>query len=162
MPPRTRTSSADRLELKVPPLLLAAVLAGGMGGLAWALPGAAFPLPMATGLGIAFGLLGIGIAAAGLLAFRRHRTTVDPLHPERAAQVVQTGIYARTRNPMYLGVSLVLLGWALNLHHGVALLGVPAFMAWLDRFQIRPEERILHDRFGADYEAYLRAVRRWF
>lgn len=71
------------------------------------------------------------------------------------------GIYRHTRNPMYLGQALVLLGGMLWLGSAVALLVVPLFVGWITRFQILPEERVLSARFGADYAAFRREVRRW-
>jgi protein-S-isoprenylcysteine O-methyltransferase Ste14 len=157
-------STPPFLDLKVPPALLVLLSALAMWGLASAFPGMALDLPMAWTLGFGVGLGGAGVVVifAGIAAFRRHGTTVDPLHPDAASQVVRTGIYRRTRNPMYLGMGLGLLGWAGYLAHPLALLVWPGFLAYLDRFQIQPEERALRAKFGGDYEAYLREVRRWF
>ncbi|HJV22614.1 MAG TPA: isoprenylcysteine carboxylmethyltransferase family protein [Holophagaceae bacterium] len=151
------------LDLKVPPALVVLLVGGGMWGSARAFPRLAFDLPMAVtlGLGVGFGAAGVGLALAGVATFRRHGTTVDPLHPEAAGQVVRSGPFRRTRNPMYLGMALLLLGWAVGLAHPLAFLGVPALMAYLTRFQIQPEERALRAKFGAPYEVYLREVRRW-
>jgi protein-S-isoprenylcysteine O-methyltransferase Ste14 len=66
-----------------------------------------------------------------------------------------------SRNPMYVGLLLLLAGWALHLSHPLALLGLPAFVAYMNRFQIAPEERALRAKFGPAYEDYARAVRRW-
>ena len=151
------------LELKVPPVAVALLVVLAMGlatrsltGAFWISPG---PWRLVAGLGSAS--LGAGLALAGVGAFRRRGTTVDPRHPEAAGQVVRTGVYGRTRNPMYLGLALGLLGGAVGWGHPLALLGVPAFVAYLDRYQIRPEERALRAKFGAAYEAYLREVPRW-
>lgn len=134
-----------------------------MWGLTRAFPALGLEWPMAVTLvlGITFGAVGVGLALAGVATFRRHGTTVDPLHPEAAGQVVRSGPFRRTRNPMYLGMALLLLGWALGLAHPLAFLGVPVLMAYLTRFQIQPEERALRAKFGAPYEAYLLEVRRW-
>lgn len=151
------------LDLKVPPALVVLLTGGGMWGLTRAFPALGLEWPMAVTLvlGITFGAVGVGLALAGVATFRRHGTTVDPLHPEAAGQVVRSGPFRRTRNPMYLGMALLLLGWALGLAHPLAFLGVPVLMAYLTRFQIQPEERALRAKFGAPYEAYLLEVRRW-
>ena len=108
-------------------------------------------------------LVALGGAAdlAGLLAFRRHRTTVNPLAPQNSSTVVQDGIYRYSRNPMYLGMALLLTAWAVWLAQPACLLVLPLFVAYITRFQILPEERILLARFGAPYQDYLRRVRRW-
>lgn len=151
------------LALKVPPALLVLLTAGAMWLAARLLPGLdpGLPLVARLGLGVALGFVGMGIILMGVSAFRRHGTTVDPLHPDAASRVVRTGIYRRTRNPMYLGFTAALLGWAVGLGHPAALLLVPVFPLYLTRFQIQPEERALAAKFGADFESYLRDVPRW-
>jgi protein-S-isoprenylcysteine O-methyltransferase Ste14 len=151
------------LDLKVPPVALALITAAGMVALAWALPAAALPLP-ASGARVAAAALaaaGVAVALAGVLAFRRMRTTVNPMAPERATALVAVGIFRASRNPMYVGMLLVLAGWAVFLGNAAAALLVPAFVAWMTRFQILPEERALAERFGASYLDYCARVRRW-
>lgn len=149
------------LELKVPPALLFALLAAGMYGLARALPAWTLALPARVLAAAALAAFGAAIALAGVAAFRRSRTTVHPQHPEKTSVVVAHGVYRWTRNPMYLGVLLVLAGWGLFLAHAVALLALPVFVTYMNRFQIRPEERILAAKFGRPFTAYMAAVRRW-
>lgn len=132
-----------------------------MWGAKTASPPCAFDFP---GRGLAAAVLfGLGAASAGwgVAAFRRAQTTMSPTVPERVAALVTTGIYRWTRNPMYLGLVLAATGWALVLGNAVAFAGVPALAAYLRWFQIRPEERVLAGRFGADYAAYCARVRRW-
>jgi protein-S-isoprenylcysteine O-methyltransferase Ste14 len=62
---------------------------------------------------------------------------------------------------MYLGIAFVLLGWAIYLANLAALLLVPAFVAYMTRFQIKPEERALLEKFGSNFADYMAAVRRW-
>ena len=149
------------LEHKIPPPLVALACAG----LAWALAAGwpAWPLPQALRLPLAAAgaLLGLALDAWSLWNFRRQRTTVNPLAPERARSVVQSGPYRFTRNPMYLGMALLQLGWCFWLGQPLALLAPALFVAYITRFQIQPEERALRAKFGAPYEAYLRRVRRW-
>lgn len=152
-----------RLETLVPPPLVAAVTALGM----WlaapaATRAAAWPsTSLRLGLAIAVALAGGVVAAAGSRAFRRARTTLNPLRPHKATALVTDGVYGRTRNPMYLGLVLVLAGVAAWLWWLPALLGPIVFAAYITRFQIRPEERALGAKFGVDYDAYCRRVRRW-
>lgn len=151
------------LDHKVPPPVVDATTALLMWGTARLLPGLQTDCSPAWRWGglLALCLLGGSMGLAGLWTFARARTTFNPLHPERTTRVVQTGIYRLTRNPMYLGISIMLLGWGLWLAHPLALLWVPLAMAYLQRFQIRPEERILRAHFGEAYEDYCQRVRRW-
>lgn len=153
----------DWLELKLPPLLvllLAAALMVLMRGLTPVLsPELSLQWRLLASLPLV--LAGIGVALAGVLEFRRWRTTLSPMNPERASSLVRSGIYRYTRNPMYLGMLIVLVGCAVLLASPAALLILPAFIVYLNRFQILPEERQLARRFGAEYEILRREVRRW-
>lgn len=104
---------------------------------------------------------GLAVAIAGVLHFRRARTTVNPLRPEQATSMVTNGVYRWSRNPMYLGMLLVLAAWAAWLGSLLALAGLPLFVAYMARFQIVPEERALAARFPDEFARYARSVRRW-
>lgn len=149
------------LEHKVPPPVVAVLVGTAM----WFLAPLGPALPLAQGARpvIAAGLLAAGLAfdVAGLLAFRAARTTINPLRPERASSLVTHGVYRITRNPMYVGLGFVLLAWAVQLSALLALLGPPAFVLYITRFQIRPEERVLREAFGERYLEYAARVRRW-
>lgn len=152
-----------RLELKVPPPAVALAATGVMTLLSW-LPGPTLEPATTSGLQRVAPVLasvGIGIAVAGVLSFRHARTTVNPLKPEGATALVTSGIYRLTRNPMYLGLAVVLLGWSAWLGSPWPLAGIAGFVAWITRFQILPEERVLTRLFGAQFEAYCGRVRRW-
>ena len=105
------------------------------------------------------GALIIGLAA--VYGFHRAKTTVNPLKPEASTALVTGGLYRWTRNPMYLAMLLLLLAWACIVSNWAALAILPLFVAYLNRFQIGPEERALQARFGAEFESYRRKVRRW-
>jgi protein-S-isoprenylcysteine O-methyltransferase Ste14 len=149
------------LDNRVPPLLVACLIALLMGlaasglsriELAWTarLP---FALPVLT--------LGLGVCIAGVLSFHRARTTVNPLQPQQASALVETGIYRYSRNPMYLGFAIILTAWALVLASPLTLLGVIAFVLYMNRFQIEPEESALEALFGESFGRYRARVRRW-
>ncbi len=104
---------------------------------------------------------GLGFDVLGLLAFRAARTTVNPLHPEKASALVSAGVYRVTRNPMYVGMLCLLLAWAAFLATPAVLVGPLLFVLYITRFQIIPEERILRERFGEPYVEYMKQVRRW-
>lgn len=150
------------LELKIPPPLVAAAVAGAMVVAASLLP-PVLALPPGVRMGAALVLAGVGAGfdVAALRAFRKAQTTVNPLAPQRSTSVVTTGVYRITRNPMYLGLALIMLGLAVYLASLWALLGPVVFVAFITRFQIQPEERALAARFGAGYTAYCARVRRW-
>ena len=149
------------LELKVPPVLLFVLLAAAMYGLARGLAMWTLSLPGRVAVAVALAAAGVAIALAGVAEFRRSRTTVHPQHPEKASAVVTRGVYRWTRNPMYLGLLLALAGWSIFLANLAALAGLPLFVAYMNRFQIGPEERALSAKFGPAYASYLVSVRRW-
>jgi protein-S-isoprenylcysteine O-methyltransferase Ste14 len=149
------------LELKIPPPVVMVLLAVGMYFASAALPEAGYRFGLRLPAAFLMWLLGLAINLAGILAFRRHRTTVNPLQPERASHLVHDGIFQLTRNPMYLGMLTILIGWSLFLANSVALAGPVLLFAWLTRFQIIPEERALRAGFPESFEDYARSVRRW-
>ncbi|NML16896.1 methyltransferase family protein [Azohydromonas caseinilytica] len=149
------------LELRIPPVLLVLITGAGMFLLARAFPRWTMPLPGRVPLALALAATGAAVALAGVAAFRRARTTVNPITPQASSALVVSGVYRFSRNPMYLGFLLLLCGWAVLLAHAPAALLLPLFVAWMNRFQIRPEERALAARFGDGYAAYARRVRRW-
>lgn len=151
----------NTLDLRVPPVAVAAVAAALMWGVARRTPRLAVAVPGRVGIAVALASAGAGVALAGVVGFRRARTTVNPVRPGEASALVTSGVYRASRNPMYVGFGLALLGWATALAHPLALLGAPAFGVYLTRFQIVPEERALRAEFGPAFEAYARRVRRW-
>lgn len=96
-----------------------------------------------------------------VVTFRRVCTSVNPFNPAAATHLVVVGVYRFTRNPIYLGDFLILIGWAIFLGIPVGLAFALLFVAYIDRFQIQPEERILADKFGRPYDDYRARVRRW-
>lgn len=157
----TRPLPLRFLECRIPPPLVGASLAGGMWLLSDSVPG----LPLSAGWARVLAALllatGLTLDLLGLLAFRARRTTINPLRPERSSAVVDTGVYRITRNPMYLGMALVLLAWAVYLGAVAGLAGPALFVLYITHFQIRPEERVLQERFGQPYIDYCQRVRRW-
>lgn len=151
----------NSLELKVPPPLVALATAAGM----WAISRVTFVVQVDSVVRIAVAVilafLGGAISTAGIVAFRRARTTLNPTRPDAASSLVTGGIYRVTRNPMYVGLLLVLLAWAAFLGAPWTLAGPVVFVAYMDVFQIGPEERALEAAFGETYAQYVSRVRRW-
>jgi len=149
------------LELKVPPPAVALVTAVLMWLVSRATAALAFEFPAGNILAIGLAAAGIIIAVAGVVTFRRARTTLNPTKPESSSSLVSWGIYRITRNPMYLGLLLELTGWAIFLSNWLAFVFLPVFIVYINRFQIVPEERVLTSLFGREFVAYQSRVRRW-
>lgn len=149
------------LELKIPPPALALLIGLAMWELARIAPLFDMAATLREPLAILLTVAGVVCAALGKLAFRRARTTVNPMKPDTASTLVVVGIFHHTRNPMYLGLTFILFGWASYLAAPLALLGPVAFVLYITRFQILPEERALQAKFGQAYRDYQNQVRRW-
>lgn len=149
------------MELKVPPLAVTALCAALMAAIDWLLPQARFALPFAGAVAVLVALAGVAVIVLGGLAFRRAETSVNPFAPGKASSLVTGGIYRLTRNPMYLGMLLMLCGWSFFLSNAAVWAGPVALVLYLDRFQIVPEERMLGRLFGDEFRAYRARVRRW-
>ena len=145
------------LVLHPPVLGVAALLA------AWGLQ-VAFPLPLGLFAGqwlLGALLAGIGAVPAVMASvqFLRAGTNIPTYFP--ATALVTGGIYRFSRNPIYLGGLVVLIGLAVIFANGWLLVATPVVAVLLDRVVIGPEERHLEARFGADYRAYRARTRRW-
>ena len=149
------------LELKIPPPAVAVLLAGAMWGISLVAPLLEVPACIRVAAAVTIALVGGGFSLAAVISFRRARTTVNPMKPETTSSLVCSGIYGVTRNPMYVGLLLVLVAWAVFLSSAWTLLGPLAFVLYINRFQIAPEERVLSAMFGTGYSAYKSRVRRW-
>jgi len=150
----------NALELKVPPLALVFLF----GTLMWLVSDFSvftIALPWRLAFALMFGTVGFAIVLAGVLTFRRAKTTVNPLTPEATTTMVTSGIYRFSRNPMYLGFLFALVGWATYLSNVLAFALLPLFVWYMNRFQILPEERALGAKFSQAFTAYKDSVRRW-
>lgn len=149
------------MKLLIPPpvqLLVAALL---MWAIANLLPVTGFEFALQFRLAFFFVAVAIAIDIAAIGLFRRMKTTVNPITPDKTAVLVTEGIYRFSRNPMYLGMVLILIGFGIWLGNFLSFAIIPVFVLYITRFQIEPEEKLLGNRFGADYEAYCAKVRRW-
>lgn len=149
------------LECRIPPPIVLTLLGIAM----WALARETRAIPLDLGARIALGLgaalLGVVIAITAVRDFRRASTTVNPMKPQTTSALVTSGVFGYTRNPMYVGMACVLIGWALFLAAPWTLLGPVLFVLYITRFQIVPEERVLATMFGSEFTAYVSKVRRW-
>jgi protein-S-isoprenylcysteine O-methyltransferase Ste14 len=135
------------------------------GGLMWALdrrlPLAYWIGPPWNWLGIAPVVLGIAVAVAALLRFRQAQTTLNPVDLGKSSRLVTDSVFRVSRNPMYLGLSLLLIGWAVWLGSASACCVPPLFVCVITWLQIVPEERALSGLFGEPYAAYRQRTARW-
>lgn len=150
-----------RLEHKIPPPLVVLLVAALM----WVIAGFQPRMPLDQSwrwvIACVFGVCGLAVAALGVSSFRIAKTTINPVDVSAASTLVTSGIFAYSRNPMYVGMTALLLGWAFLLAGAWTLLGPIAFAAFITRFQILPEESALKAKFGEAYANYQMHTRRW-
>ena len=151
----------NSLELKIPPPVVALCFALFMWQASKLVPPVHLPFGLRVSVAIVLVAAGLAMSIAGVVSFRRARTTINPTKPTAASALVSTGVYRFTRNPMYVGLALCLMAWAAFLSNVLALILVPLFVSYINRFQINPEERALLQLFGGEYTAYKQRVRRW-
>ena len=108
-----------------------------------------------------FAGLGLLFLTPAIFQFRVRKTTVNPITPSNASTLVTNGFFKLTRNPMYVGLALLLLSFCLFLGRYSALLMVPVFIASITQFQIKAEERALSEKFGDAFDRYAKRVPRW-
>lgn len=149
------------LELRIPPLLLTAVFLALIVAVSHWVPAAAVTFPHHQTAAALFSIAGLALLFGAALQFRMQRTTLDPRVPDKASRFVARGLFRVSRNPMYLGMALLLLGIACWSANAVAYALVIVFCIYLTEFQIKPEERALQALFGQEYLAYKARVRRW-
>ena len=141
-----------------PPLWYAlAVLIGALLNRRWPLPIAAGPLTTIAGVLFVVGWMALAFPSIG--RFRRSKTSIIPMRPAEA--LVLSGPYHYTRNPMYVSLALLTIGCGLLLATWWPIVLLVPTIAAVQQFVILPEERYLQRRFGTEYEAYTRRVRRW-
>lgn len=149
------------LKLKVPPPVVALVIAALM----WIASRAVQPITASTSVRVTLALVvggtGLVLGIAAMRTFSQAGTTVNPMKPQATTVLVTHGVYRFSRNPMYVSLLLYLVGFALFLANWASPVGLVLFIIYMNRFQIAPEERVLEKRFGEEFDAYRRRVRRW-
>ena len=108
-----------------------------------------------------FLIIAVIIIILSMYKFRKIKTTISPLRPNKTSSLVKSGIYEYTRNPMYLGLLLMLFSIALFLKNFISFLIIPLFILFITKNQILPEEEALENIFGEEYKNYKNKVRRW-
>lgn len=151
----------SRLELRIPPDVVWVVVAALMWLASRLTPGVLIPSGLRLGGAAVLAVAGIVLMVSARSALADANTTWHPMTPAESTNLVTTGVFGISRNPIYLGMLLVMLGFAVVLSSPVALLASALFVLYLDRFQIAPEERVLFAKLGQEYAEYQRRVRRW-
>lgn len=149
------------LRTRIPPPIVGALIAVLMRAVADVPPTWTISTQVARAVAIVLVVIAVTVDVSALVAFGRASTTANPFRPERATRMVTGGVYRFTRNPMYLGMALLLCAWAIRHPSLWAFLGPFAFVAYITHFQIKPEEVALAAKFGDEYVAYTHRVRRW-
>lgn len=150
----------NNLELKIPPVIvfIVALLLTGYCATIELMP-LPHPLrPFGFVVFVAGGLIGV----AGVVAFRQQHTTVNPHRPQNTSRLVDGGIFAYTRNPMYLGLVIGVVGAAFIVRDASGFVFALLTMAYLQRFQIIPEERFMLKLFGDEFSQYCQRTKRWY
>jgi protein-S-isoprenylcysteine O-methyltransferase Ste14 len=149
------------MRLRIPPPIVMMLAAALMWALHHWMPLGHWIAPPWNRLGGLAGAAGIAVAAAAFVRFRQTGTTVNPMDPSKASHLVTDGVYCVSRNPMYLGLTLLLTGWAIWLGSASPWLVPPLFVIVITVVQIVPEEQALGQLFGDHYLSYRRSVARW-
>ena len=149
------------MRLKVPPPLLGFIAAVFIWLAAYLLPSLTMELPLRLLLALLFFSTGLGIDLISVFSFFKAGTTVNPMSPDKTQTLVTNGMFKFSRNPMYLGMLLMLIGWAIWNGNVVGILPILFFVFAINQLQIKPEENTLQHKFGAEYERYKNRVRRW-
>ena len=154
-------SVTTRRPLKTPPVAVTGIFAVLMWLVSLFTPNLDLPLSLRIAVALALTAMGFSVIAFAVKGFREERTSVNPMDLDRTSAIVTAGIYRVSRNPMYLGMLLCLLAFGWLLSNPASLAAAVFFVPAITRLQIIPEERALLSRFGSDYVAYCRTVRRW-
>ena len=149
------------LENKIPPPVVMLIVAAAMWGAAKMQSPVSIESHLRIGLMLTLGVVALTFSIGGVTAFRAAKTTINPAQIDRASRVVTGGIYRFSRNPMYVGLTALLAGWAVFLAVPLTAIGPVAFALFMHCFQILPEERVMAAKFGREYLDYKQRVRRW-
>jgi protein-S-isoprenylcysteine O-methyltransferase Ste14 len=112
-------------------------------------------------LSYTFFLIGLWILISAVNSFKKQSTTVNPIKIENASSLVTSGVFEYSRNPMYLGMALILLGLAFMFNVIGGIIFTILFTIFITKFQIRPEEEVMQRLFGEDFLKYKKNVRMW-
>ncbi len=108
-----------------------------------------------------FLISGFSIILISFQTFKKEKTTINPIKIEKATSLVTSGIFKYSRNPMYLGMVLILISTAVKFNFYGGVLVIVFFVYFITIFQILPEEKAMKKLFGEDFLKYKNKTRRW-
>ena len=108
-----------------------------------------------------FLILSFTLIVISIKQFNNAKTSINPMNPKVATKLLTTGVYAVSRNPMYLGLVGILCGISIILGSWFGFLIIPAFVLYLNRYQIMTEEKAMEILFQEEYHSYCDKVKRW-
>jgi len=149
------------LEQKVPPVILVFIFSALMFLIGQVTTYLNFEFGFRFEAFIIFVFIGVMFAVAGVASFKKQKTTVNPLNTDNVSALVTSGIYKYSRNPMYVGMLLCLVGFFVYIFNPLNIIFIVLFIWYMNKFQIKPEERFLSTVFGKRYKEYTNNVRRW-
>ncbi|HVN48174.1 MAG TPA: isoprenylcysteine carboxylmethyltransferase family protein [Bacteroidota bacterium] len=152
---------AMNISLKVPPPIVTIAIGAMMWCAAKIFPGLTFPIPFSGTIAGITALAGGAMSVLAMITFYKYKTTINSVNVDSTSSFVSSGVYAISRNPIYFGLLLVLIAWCFHISNIVALFGVPLYIIYTNRFQIKPEEEAMEIKFGQAYIAYKEKTRRW-
>jgi len=147
--------------MRIPPLLVVALMLLAMVPLAQLLPSTGIPDAARWGAVTFFGLVGAIFVLPAAISFRRAGTTVDPRDPEKTEALVTDGLYRISRNPMYVGFCFWLIAGAFAVSSLWLLVAWPLFVIYMNALQIPAEEQAMADKFPEQWPAFCAQVPRW-
>ncbi|NHN38641.1 isoprenylcysteine carboxylmethyltransferase family protein [Pseudomaricurvus alcaniphilus] len=151
----------NALENKIPPPLVALAFALLMWWISRISPAVDISFNYRISASTILFITGLLFCLFGVVSFRRAKTTVNPLTPEAATSLVISGVYRISRNPMYVGFAFFLLAFSIYLSAPLSTIGIVGFIWYMNRFQIKPEEKALEKIFGIEFSDYMQRVNRW-
>ena len=149
------------MKLKIPPPLIALIFSVLMWGVSLLSNHAPLESALVVPLSVFIFLAGLAINISAAFSFRKADTTMNPMNPKKATNLVDTGVYKLSRNPMYLGFLFILIGWTIWLGSVFNIAILLLFIWYITIFQIVPEEKVLEVLFAEEFESYRSKVRRW-
>ncbi len=151
----------SRLVLQIPPIVVLTVFVILMWYAELLFPFLALEFGLHFSVPVLVAFLGLFLIFISSITFYRCGTTLNPLKPELTSTLVTSGPYRYSRNPIYVGLALMLLSWGVYLQNLASLFCVLVFVLYINRFQILPEEESLAQKFGDEFEIYKSSVNRW-
>ncbi len=149
------------LKLKIPPAAVFLICVGLMWVIHEFIPNQILLFEMRSYIVRGLLILGVLIGILGVIEFSRKSTTVNPHKPEKTTTLVKTGIYRFTRNPMYLGMAIILLAGMVKFGNGINILVILLYIWYMNTFQIQPEEEMMEQKFGKEFIKYASKTGRW-